>query len=93
MCRISYGKLTNSPTIQHFQHPLMETTPFLGMRRSNMTVVYCTWLTLGCVIVCLLWLYQNTPVHQARLVHALFTDVDIKEGEREERGNSLVILA
>ena len=33
-------KLTNSPTIQRFQHFLIETTPFLGMRKSTMTVVY-----------------------------------------------------
>ena len=40
MCRISYGKLTNSPTIQHFQHFFMEITPFLDMHRSTTTVVY-----------------------------------------------------
>ena len=36
----NWPKLTNSPTIQHFQHILMETTPFLGIRRCTMTVVY-----------------------------------------------------
>ena len=36
----NWPKLTNSPTIQHFQHFLKESTPFLGMRRSTMTVVY-----------------------------------------------------
>ena len=41
------------PTVQHFQHFLMETTPFLGMHRSNMTVVYASFynLSLICIMI------------------------------------------
>ena len=36
----NWSKWTYSPTIRHFQHFLMETTPILSMRRSTLTQVY-----------------------------------------------------
>ena len=40
-------KLTNSPTIQHFQHFLVDTTPFLSTRISTTTVFYFTILRVS----------------------------------------------